>query len=182
MDATEFMIEFSKNYPAIAMLVKRGMFVVAIFATLYALLAVVRIELFGTLQPTQMGYVKICSMILLAGLAAAMGWTLDFVGNSFYDYGGYVLEAYEGTSEWVVREGSTEHAAMQTFVQVTLKTIGLLFGAWGLLTLILVCLPNTESTVKGGIIRMAVGAALFNPIEFLDFFGGWGTAYLVPGA
>lgn len=178
MDSTNLLIQFSANYPAIAYLIKLFSVLFGTAGCIYGLWLELQVSLYGRMQSSQVGTFKVVMIIFLSGCLLSFGVTMNIVGNTFYNYGDFVLQQYNDTDSWKVQQGMSNTAAMKTFVIVTSKILGLIFGIWGLVAALLSNLPNSEIKIWPCIVRLFVGASMFNPIEVLDFFGGWGTKFL----
>lgn len=178
MDATELLVSISANYPAIAYLIKLLSVALGGVFLAYGVWLVLQVEVFQTLPKEKFGTLQLILLFVFSGLFISLGWSLDLIGNSIFDYGGYILESFEGSEQWKIENGLTTQKAMQQFAILTSKILGLIFGFWGGLSLVISCFPNTEHKQWPAWIRIFVGAALFNPIAVLDWFGGWGTKFL----
>lgn len=178
MNATEFVVQFSSNYPAIARFMLNIAFFIGAVGTAIALILLYKVEVSQTIDRRQFGVGKFIGLMLFSSLMLSIGWSLDIVGNSAFNYGGYILNAIEGTEEWRVRQGDDHTRAMKEFFTVTSRLFGLFLGMWGLLVCIMSMTPNAEQKMSGGIIRWVVGAAFIDPVSFLNFFGGAGDKYL----
>lgn len=178
LEAAELLVQISSHYPGVAFLLKLISVVIGSVFLGYGIWLILQIELFQTNQNPQFGYIHVTLLFIFSGLFISLGWSLNLIGNSLFDYGGYVLQSFEGTEDWKVQKGLTTQKAMQDFAIVTSKLLGLIFGFWGGLSLILSTLPNSQSKQWPAWVRVAVGAAFFNPIAVLDWFGGWGTKFL----
>lgn len=179
MDSTNLLIQISANYPSIAQLIKYLSIFIGMGVLVYTLILWARVEVFGTVPSSQAGHFKITLLILLSGFMLSLGVTLNYVGNSFFNYGDFVLNSFNDSSNWKVESGTEHVKAMQQFVITTSTTLGLIFGFWGMIGAIASSLPQAEVKLWPCIVRVVVGAAMFNPVAVLDFFGGWGTQFLI---
>jgi hypothetical protein len=179
VDPTNLLVQISVNYPSIAQLIKLISMLVGIAVLVYTIVLVVRLEVFGTIQSSQLGYWKIILLFLLGGFCVSLGYTLNLVGNTFFNYGDHVLSSFNDSSNWKVEAGIDPVKGMQRFVITSSQLLGLTFGFWGLIGAIASSMPQSETKLWPCIVRLVVGAALFNPVAVLDFFGGWGTQFLI---
>ena len=177
-NATEFIINVTGNYPAIALLMKYIAMVGGVFGVLTMLVLWARMEVFQTAQNDQVSYTAIIVIGIFSAFLLSFGWTMNMIGNSFFDFGGSILPIYEGTEEWRVEEGESEIQALKLFAVFTSRIFGTILGLWGLLGGLVSQMPGRDSALLSSGWRIAVGAAFFDPVQFLDLFGGLGTRYL----
>jgi hypothetical protein len=178
VEPTNLLVQFSATYPDIAYYIKLLSILIGTMGCIYGLWLELQVALFGGMQSSQIGTIKIFLIIFLSGCILSLGITMNIVGNTFYNYGDFVLEQYSNSESWKVEQGMSSTVAMKTFVIVTSKVLGLIFCFWGIVGALLSNLPNSEIKIWPCIVRLLVGGAMFNPIAVLDFFGGWGTKFL----
>lgn len=178
MNATEFVVQFSSNYPAIARFMVMIAYFIGAAGTAIALILLYKVEVSQMVDRRQFGIGKFIGLMVFSSLMLSIAWSLDIVGNSAFNYGGYILNAFEGTDEWKVRQGTDHTRAMKEFFIVTSQLFGFFLGMWGLVVCMMSMTPNAEQKMWGGIIRLLVGAAFIDPVSFLNFFGGAGDKYL----
>lgn len=179
MEAVEFMVTVSNNYPSIAWIIKALAVLIGTGGVIFVLVTIVRMEVFQSVPPGAMTYGGLLTITVFSGLLLAFGWTMQFVAQSAFETGGHVLEAFEGTQEWAVREGLSPRRALQEFALATCKVLGAMFGFWGLISGMTSTSPNAQHGLGAAAVRLVAGAIFFSPIEFLDLFGGFGTQLLV---
>lgn len=178
MDATEFLVQFSSNYPAIARFTLLIAAFMGVVGTVIAFVLLYKVEVSQTVDRRQFGTGKFIGLMLFSSLMLSTAWTLDLVGNSAFNYGGYILNAIEGTEEWRVRHGDNQIQVMKQFFIVTSQLFGLFVGVWGLAVAMMSLFPNAERRMSAALVRIVVGSAFFDPVSFLNFFGGAGDKYL----
>jgi|TARA_R100000027_G_scaffold18358_2_gene13235 hypothetical protein len=181
MNATQFVIDFSSSYPSIAEFTKLVAMFIGAAGMFWTCWMAYRLEVAQTLDRSQFGIPQLILAAVFSSLAVSLGWTLDLFGNTAFNYGGYILEAYEGTAEWRVRQTSDHNRAVKEFFIATSKMFGLFLGIWGVTVCIMSCAPNSEQKMWGGILRILVGSAFFDPVTFLNLFWGAGDKYLAIG-
>ncbi|UUA75187.1 hypothetical protein [Cellvibrio sp. QJXJ] len=180
MDAVTLLVQVSSNYPYIAYLIKLLSILIGTGALIYALWIEIQINVFQSTHYSNAGGFKTFIICLFAGFLISLGVTLNIVGATFYDYGDFIIQEYGNSDSWKVDESSVNTIAMKQFVIVSSKVLALIFGFWGALGILLTAFPQAETKFWPGFVRVVVGAAMFNPIAILDFFGGWGTKFLAP--
>ncbi|MDQ2077396.1 hypothetical protein [Marinimicrobium sp. ABcell2] len=178
MDATDFVVQFSSNYPAIVRFTMLIAAFIGAVGTATAIILLYKVEVSQMLDRRQFGLGKFIGLMVFSSLTLSIAWTLDIVGNSAFNYGGYILTAVEGSDEWRVREGVDQARAMKEFFIMTSRVFGLLIGLWGAIICMMSMTPNAEQKLMGGVIRLVLGAAFIDPVTFLNFFGGAGDKYL----
>lgn len=179
MEATDLLVRISAHYPWFAYLLKLIAMLIGTWGTGYAAWLVVQVELLGTKSSQEVGFGKVFAIFFISGCILGFGVTMNMVGNSFFNYGDFIIGSFNDSDNWLVPKGTEHVKSMQLFVIVTSKLLGSIYGFWGLIGALSSAMPRSETKIVPAITRIVVGAAMFNPIAVLDFFGGWGTKFLI---
>lgn len=185
MDVVEVLTTISEDfYPTLAWFLKAFSVIAGTMLLIYALSLWWRLEVAQTVDASTFRYTQLLLLFVFASCMLALFWTVTFVSDTFWGYGDYVLQAYENTDEWHVRNSSDSTTALKEFAVMTCRVLGLWFIVWGLFTGARAQYPGGANgsqnppTTRGAIVRLAVGAALLHPVGWLDLFGNWGTQFL----
>lgn len=179
MEATDLLVRISSHYPSFAYLIKLIAMLIGTWGVGYAAWLVIQVELLGTKTSQEVGFGKVFLIFTISGCIIGFAVTMNIIGNTFFNYGDFILGAFNDSDNWLVPKGTEHVKSMQLFVIITSKLLGLIYGFWGLVGALASAMPRSESRYGMAITRIVVGAAMFNPIAVLDFFGGWGTKFLI---
>src|SRR5690554_3283452 len=120
MDIVEALSSISKNlYPSIAVLIAWITVIVGVIFNLAALSMWFRVRVTYTLDASSFRPVQLLLLLFFGALCLSLSWTMSFSAETIYGQGSYVLDAYENTEEWYVRQDRDATNALKEFAIMT---------------------------------------------------------------
>lgn len=155
--SSNLIVNISANYPGVyAFLLVLSAFL-GFCMTGYVLMLVVRVRVFGTLQPSEFPMGAAVLAILTGSALAVFPWVMLTLGNSFLGAGYGSLFPPEA----VIDNGQGAHKLVGAFAEQSARMIGVIFGLWGLCEVFTSQLPkNQGESPWPGIVRVCLGTVL----------------------
>jgi|GEM_PF-4652812 len=178
MDAVEWMRQIASNYASVMLLIKMIAFLIGAGCIITAITLIAYVQVLG-MQTQQQWHLGMLLLLMFVGsLFLSFGVLMQGTSDTVFGTDTEVLSLYTSQDNWSISESADSTSVLKQFVVLSSRLLGFMFGLWGLITILSSSMPNSQSSIKGGMVSIVVGVLFVDIISTLNLFGDLGNTYL----